>query len=86
MDGTPYKIIAAEGTINSLSDELISLYAKFLCADFKLHSVQALIQVQPQGVKNVQGDKVQSTKLIRNGQLFIERNGKIYNANGAEVK
>lgn len=85
-DGQPYKIIAAEGTINKLSDELISLYGKFLCNDLKIYNVQALIQVKPEGMKNVQGDKVQSTKVIRNGQLFIERNGKIYNANGAEVK
>lgn len=85
-DGQPYKIIAAEGTLNKLSDELISLYGKFLCNDLKIYNVQALIQVKPEGIKNVQGDKVQSTKVIRNGQLFIERNGKIYNANGAEVK
>lgn len=85
-DGQPYKIIAAEGTINSLSDELISLYGKFLCNDLKIYNVQALIQVKSEGVKNVQGDKVQSTKVIRNGQLLIERNGRTYNANGIEVK
>ena len=86
MDGSPYKIIAAEGTINDLSDELISVYAKFLCADFKLHTVQALVQVTPEGVKNVQSDKVQSTKVIRNGQLYIERNGVLYNVQGAVVR
>ena len=39
-----------------------------------------------EGVENVQSDKVQSTKVIRDGMLFIERNGKTYNAQGAEVK
>jgi len=39
-----------------------------------------------QGIDQVPSDKVQSTKVIRNGMLFIERNGKIYNAQGAEVK
>ncbi len=38
------------------------------------------------GVENVQGDKVQSTKFFRDGQLLIKKNGKIYNALGAEVK
>jgi len=35
---------------------------------------------------NVQSDNVQSTKVIKNGQLIIERDGKMYNAQGAEVK
>ena len=37
-------------------------------------------------IENVQGDKVQGTKFYRDGMLLIERNGKIYNALGAEVK
>ena len=37
-------------------------------------------------VDNIQIDKAQSTKLIRNGMLLIEKNGKIYNAQGVEVK
>ena len=42
-------------------------------------------------VENVQtnqvpSNQVQSTKVIRNGILFIERDGKIYNALGAEVR
>ncbi len=39
-----------------------------------------------EGIDNVQTDKVQGTKVIRDGQLFIERNGKTYNAQGAEVR
>lgn len=38
------------------------------------------------GVETVQGDKVQSTKVLRNGQLFILRNGVEYNVNGQMVK
>jgi hypothetical protein len=41
---------------------------------------------EPQGIEQVQNNKVQGTKVIRNGMLLIERNGKIYNAQGAEVK
>ena len=41
---------------------------------------------QPTGVENVQSDKVQGTKFFRDGQLLIEKNGKTYNATGAEVK
>ena len=38
------------------------------------------------GVENVQGDKVQSTKVIRDGQLIIINNGKEYNAQGQIIK
>jgi surface protein len=37
-------------------------------------------------IDQVQSGKVQSTKLIRDGMLLIERNGKTYDARGAEVK
>ena len=40
----------------------------------------------PQGIDNVQGNKAQCTKVIRDGMLLIEKNGKTYNALGAEVK
>jgi len=38
------------------------------------------------GVENVQGDKVQSTKVLRDGQLIIIKNGVRYNAQGQKVK
>ncbi len=38
------------------------------------------------GIDEVQSDKVQSTKVLRDGQLFIIRDGKIYNAIGVEIK
>ena len=38
------------------------------------------------GVENVQGDKVQCTKMLINGQLFILRGEKMYDAKGQLVK
>ena len=40
----------------------------------------------PTGVENVQTNHVQATKFFRDGMLLIEKNGKIYNVMGAEVK
>ena len=37
-------------------------------------------------VENVRSNDVQSTKMLRDGQLLIECNGKTYNAQGAEVR
>ena len=39
-----------------------------------------------EGIETVTGDNVQSTKILRNGQLFILRDGKTFNALGVEVK
>ena len=54
------------------------------------HGITIMCTIEPSGgetaVDNIQIDKAQSTKLIRNGMLLIEKNGKIYNATGAEVK
>ena len=38
------------------------------------------------GVENVQGDNVQSTKVLENGVLYIIKNGVRYNAQGQKVK
>lgn len=40
----------------------------------------------PTGVENVQTNHVQATKFFRDGQLLIEKNGKIYNVQGVEVR
>ena len=40
----------------------------------------------PLRVVNAQSDKVKNTKVMRNGQLFIESDGKTFNALGIEVK
>ena len=41
---------------------------------------------QATGVENVQSDKVQFTKVIRDGQLIIIKDGKEYNAQGLIIK
>ncbi len=40
---------------------------------------------EPQGVENVQADNVQSTKILRDGQLLIQRGEKIYTLQGQEL-
>ena len=53
------------------------------------HQVPARLVIAPKmptAVDNVQGDNVQSTKVIENGQLFIIKNGVKYNAQGKVVK
>ena len=75
-EGTAYVIVYSL-TMND--NNTISGVITGVCAD-KLPSSN------DEAVENVQSDKVQSTKLIRDGQLLIEYNGKTYNAQGAEVR
>ncbi|MBQ7648022.1 MAG: hypothetical protein IJS92_02980 [Paludibacteraceae bacterium] len=41
---------------------------------------------KPTAVENVQTNQVQATKFFRDGQLLIEKNCKIYNVQGVEVR
>ena len=38
------------------------------------------------GVEDVQGNNVQCTKVVRNGQIFILRGEKVYTITGQEVR
>lgn len=40
----------------------------------------------PAGIEETSAAKVNGNKIIRNGHLFIEHEGRIYNANGVQVK
>lgn len=54
------------------------------------HGITLKFTIESQGgetaVENVQTNPVQATKFFRDGQLLIEKNGKTYNVQGAEVK
>ena len=41
---------------------------------------------EPQGVESVQSDKVQSTKVLRDGQLFIQRGENTYTIQGQIIQ
>ncbi len=40
----------------------------------------------PQGVEDVQSDKIQTTKVLRNGQLYLMYEGQMYDVRGARVQ
>ena len=39
-----------------------------------------------EGIEDAQSDQVQSTKILRNGQIFIQRGEKIYTITGQEIQ
>ena len=50
------------------------------------YSVRLVQDAEPQAINQVQNNKVQGTKVIRNGMLYLMYNGTMYNVQGAEVK
>ena len=40
---------------------------------------------QPTGIEDVQNDQVQSTKVLRDGQLYIIHNGQTYDVQGRRI-
>jgi len=55
-------------------------------AKWKVFSNIKPISAIPTGIESVRNNKLHSTKLLRNGQVLIIRDGKTYNVVGAEVK
>ena len=67
-------------TIVMNQDNATSSAAPWVQIDLTAYFVSAT------GLENVQSDNVQCTKLIRDGQLYIMYNGKMYNVQGIRIK
>ena len=52
----------------------------------KNYSLTACFDKDDQGLENIQNSDVRIQKILRDGQLLIIRNGKMYNVQGAEVR
>ncbi|MBQ4393804.1 MAG: leucine-rich repeat domain-containing protein [Paludibacteraceae bacterium] len=73
-----------EGTATVTGD-----YFDWITGEEGAHNYSITISIKggsATAVENVQTNQVQGSKILRNGQLLIEKNGKIYNVMGAEVK
>jgi hypothetical protein len=73
-----------EGTATVTGD-----YFDWITGEEGKHNYSITISIKgsaPTAVENVQTNQVQATKILRDGMLLIEKNGKLYNATGAEVK
>lgn len=70
--------------VSELSDTYTLDLSKGITTEYGLLLTE--IYNSPTGIENTQTDKIQTTKIIRNGVLYILHNGKVYNAQGAMVK
>ena len=80
LDATNKKFVW-EGTAAAAVD-MVGGYVYFI-VDYIVFTIAGST---PTAVENVQTNHVQGTKILRDGMLLIEKNGKIYNVMGAEVK
>lgn len=55
---------------------------QFTSIEFVLTTKTTPVPPTPTAIEDVRRDNVQSTKVLRHGLLFIERNGRIYDAQG----
>lgn len=80
----PFVLTAAQAT--SFREKNIGITAQYLDIT-ALTTYVATHKVDPTtAVENIQGDKINSTKVLRNGQLLILRGKKVYTVNGAEIR
>lgn len=70
--------------VSELSDTYTLDLSKGITTEYGLLLTE--IYNSPTGIENTQTNKIQTTKIIRNGVLYILHNGKVYNAQGAKVK
>lgn len=70
--------------VSELSDTYTLDLSKGITTEYGLLLTE--IYNSPTAIENTQTDKIQTTKIIRNGVLYIPHNGKVYNAQGAMVK
>lgn len=76
---------ATEDTyIEIICNSTKTLVIKQIMLDAEIQAV-TLPEPLPTGINNAK-EAVKAVKVIRNGQLFIEKNGVLYNAQGAVVK
>ena len=77
------KLLQPEMTLNAI-DMASWLYLNDLVDEHILYFSPVFRLAE--GIDNVQGDNVQSTKLIENGQLYLKYEGRMYDVQGAVVK
>ena len=68
---------------NDASEELVAYSGEFATTGY---NGEVNPGGNPEGINDVQGDQVKSTKFLHNGQIYILRNGKTYTMQGQEVK
>lgn len=74
-------------TINDKGNNQFTISGNLICEDSYTYILQAFDFINTTtGIEDVQGDKVQSTKVLLDGQMYIIRSQKIFDAQGKQVR
>jgi len=86
---TSYITDGAEVSISQKSAGVYTISATLPCENentYVLNDFDFEYSDSPTGVVDVQGDKVQGTKVLRNGVLYLMYDGQMYDVRGRKVK
>lgn len=72
--------------LEPLTDYFVNIVAEDAGGEKLFNKTKPFTTTAIQAIESVQHSAVSNQKFIRNGQLLIEKDGKIYNAQGAEVR
>ena len=74
-------------TINAKGNNTYTISGNLLCENEMTYILKAFdFSHVATGIENVQSDKAQSTKVLYDGQMYILKGEKIFNAQGKQVK
>ena len=88
VENTSVELTAAEAGVGHVYTLKLTQVADAYCRGAEVEvpiTIEAAAST-PTGVGEVQGENAQYTKVLRDGQLMIEKGGRTYNAQGIEVK
>ena len=83
---TYYDIAAIEFKIDANADGSYTYSGWMLVTNNTKYEFTIVAVEETTGIEGVQSTEHRTQKVLRNGMLFIEKNGKIFNAQGAEVR
>lgn len=72
--------------LEPLTEYFVNIVAEDAGGEKLFNKTKSFTTTAIQSIESVQHSAVSNQKFIRNGQLLIEKDGKIYNAQGAEVR
>ena len=72
--------------LEPLTEYYVNIVAEDAGGEKLFNKTKSFTTTAIQSIESVQHSAVSNQKILRNGQLLIEKDGKIYNAQGAEVR
>lgn len=84
LENGDWQILTGEPLKSGISQVVLKYVVETDCGSTESENI--VITIKPTNLENISGEVVNVSKLLRNGQLLILRDGKTYDVMGQEVK